>query len=1370
MAEDNKDAVGIEGQDEPEGALIKVFIISASALRDSDKGFGQGKSDPYCILRLAGKKEVLTQTRVIDNNLNPVWNHEPVDIDNFDLEDALEFEIRDKDPGRTDLLGKIRVEAEKLMPYGWEGEIDLEETRGSESKLKIKVDVERIPKSLRKDARKAAQAYADDEARAQGAIVEISIKGATGLRNADRMGVFGGKSDPYCIVKKLPGSKIVMRTKVVENTLDPTWDHPPFEVERVPLEGPAFEFEVRDKDPGRAGDILGTISLDSTQFLPQGFEGPLLMLNGGKGFTPSLLLKITVISMPPDAVSKVPGGLRGAMILCCGPPSLDDQSETVDHGAFDPDNAGSISGILAAARNKMLDVAGAIDDVVEDAVVAVEDVVHSVKKKLNKRMNFWSEFTTKFSELIDNWMKDQIKQQLEVALDSMPAVIKSALNGDPDMVQWVWHKQCRVVDTAWPDVRRELMRDLELMLGIVPPEVKARVNNAPGPGPIRAYFRYHLYPYNRSFWGKSRSWIYIIFTMGIFIPESAVSALFIFGTFLIIDKSDEYQLVQFILSTKAAQFVAHFLLRTVIGYILFLDCVTGRADVNSHTCAKSGPGVVGPAWFVMLGWLVQTLLPWFAVLFLSCVSVHKGMKADSEDSSDDDDDDDKDKEPKPTKFACYKRSATAIMGQVYDSDKRHLRRVLYYDAVCQLTVIAVMAWSISTNGGDLESYIVRMTFLGCQVTYGLMAMPFFLFGIPMVEKVLLHIRRTGYDEMGRVRFFKGAEKPPRTTSEDMTGNITALDKEEIMGQLLGCFGMGPERIEDGVDLFHTYEATTLIRASACCACKGKLRGAGSKAMVCSFCGDTICMSCNNVIKNAPCKKKETAKVKQDEQDKEDGDEEQKKAAEGKMNKVGSWERFSKMEDYWKMTRGFADAIRQMGSGDADSCDQLGQFIDIARVWVKKQSHGYIEALVTQLPIILKNTLEEPDMPPRVKKAMGKVVDGLWDEMSEEIMYQMKVAIDGRVLEDRELDKIHPGVDCCRAKLRYSFMPYNKSIWWQIKNPYFWALTLLPLIPVSICVPFTFLVIWIFIDKQDEFQLISFIMRFKGTQFITFGLIKNVIGFYSYINCTTHPLPGHTCDKNGPGTGIGTTEFYFQLFGLVVECFLTWSCFALLPFSKDKARSELSGDLEAPTPVWESGATGALATAEGAEGAVNAIEVKIDVAVVDDVCHDDVEEQKKRCINCEQGGHLRWLGLYDFVCASFCFGLLILLYYQNDWTTTWVVEQGFFALYILYGYLAMPFFFFNLPVLKTVLTHSVESGYDEKGRVRALEGPPPKDAKIMEEQLKIEEDKQKKREGRVVKVKDDSEEKGLVEKLKELVNNTFVGDDDDNDKDKDEKDK
>jgi len=92
------------------------------------------------------------------------------------------------------------------------------------------------------------------------------------------------------------------------------------------------------------------------------------------------------------------------------------------------------------------------------------------------------------------------------------------------------------------------------------------------------------------------------------------------------------------------------------------------------------------------------------------------------------------------------------------------------------------------------------------------------------------------------------------------------------------------------------------------------------------------------------------------------------------------------------------------------------------------------------------------------------------------------------------------------------------------------------------------------------------------------------------------------------------------------------------------------------------------------------------------------------------------------------------------------------------------------VLKTVLTHSVESGYDEKGRVRALEGPPPKDAKIMEEQLKIEEDKQKRREGRVVKVKDDSEEKGLVEKLKELVNNTFVGDDDDADKDKDEKDK
>merc|ERR1719265_2198388 len=48
---------------------------------------------------------------------------------------------------------------------------------------------------------------------------------------------------------------------------------------------------------------------------------------------------------------------------------------------------------------------------------------------------------------------------------------------------------------------------------------------------------------------------------------------------------------------------------------------------------------------------------------------------------------------------------------------------------------------------------------------------------------------------------------------------------------------------------------------------------------------------------------------------------------------------------------------------------------------------------------------------------------------------------------------------------------------------------------------------------------------------------------------------------------------------------------------------------------------------------------------------------------------------------------------------WPVAHTLFAVQVIYGYLAAPFFIFTLPVIKTVLTHTVPTAYDREGRCR-----------------------------------------------------------------------
>mmetsp|Transcript_21855 Transcript_21855/g.39700 ORF Transcript_21855/g.39700 Transcript_21855/m.39700 type:complete len:734 (+) Transcript_21855:34-2235(+) len=139
-------AIGIGKEEKSkEDLVLKVKVISGRDLRDADWG---GQSDPFAVVQVFnpdGKSKFKGQTPVIDETLNPVWNSVfPVE---FSFGDILSFRVFDKDSMGTNLLGEYVMDHEWFYPFGFEGEVLLEDghaaDKDDESYLKLKIDVKK---------------------------------------------------------------------------------------------------------------------------------------------------------------------------------------------------------------------------------------------------------------------------------------------------------------------------------------------------------------------------------------------------------------------------------------------------------------------------------------------------------------------------------------------------------------------------------------------------------------------------------------------------------------------------------------------------------------------------------------------------------------------------------------------------------------------------------------------------------------------------------------------------------------------------------------------------------------------------------------------------------------------------------------------------------------------------------------------------------------------------------------------------------------------------------------------------------------------------------------------------------------------------
>ena len=136
----------------------------------------------------------------------------------------------------------------------------------------------------------------------------------------------------------------------------------------------------------------------------------------------------------------------------------------------------------------------------------------------------------------------------------------------------------------------------------------------------------------------------------------------------------------------------------------------------------------------------------------------------------------------------------------------------------------------------------------------------------------------------------------------------------------------------------------------------------------------------------------------------------------------------------------------------------------------------------KLPPKAKKALIDENMCNCVKSMVNELVDMVWPDIEEEILFQLRMQLSA--------PEIPPDVPpkftwyCClckrfRACFRYNYYPVDRTSWQQFKNFWYWVIVLIQLIPYFAVQPIFKLFVWLMIDKSDEFQLIKFILDFKS---------------------------------------------------------------------------------------------------------------------------------------------------------------------------------------------------------------------------------------------------------------------------------------------------
>lgn len=259
--------------------VLRITVSGAKNLRNADGPLGA--SDPYVVCEIPGKPSSKFKTAVIDDSLNPLWNHK-VEMVGFETGDSLRFRVYDQDMlTADDSMGVCTLGHQAFIPGGFSGELPLREKLDKSSREVGRLDVQISHLSsfckmgkVKPQIKEVEEDYEADDLRE----VSVTFYSARNLRNAD-LAPGTGVSDPYCICEVPNKPKVSVRTPTVHDNLHPVWNFTgKLHGYRM---GDPLVFTVMDKDIIKVDDLLGRATISGETMLSGGFYGDLKLSTKG---------------------------------------------------------------------------------------------------------------------------------------------------------------------------------------------------------------------------------------------------------------------------------------------------------------------------------------------------------------------------------------------------------------------------------------------------------------------------------------------------------------------------------------------------------------------------------------------------------------------------------------------------------------------------------------------------------------------------------------------------------------------------------------------------------------------------------------------------------------------------------------------------------------------------------------------------------------------------------------------------------------------------------------------------------------------------------------------------------------------------------
>lgn len=350
--------------------------------------------------------------------------------------------------------------------------------------------------------------------------------------------------------------------------------------------------------------------------------------------------------------------------------------------------------------------------------------------------------------------------------------------------------------------------------------------------------------------------------------------------------------------------------------------------------------------------------------------------------------------------------------------------------------------------------------------------------------------------------------------------------------------------------------------------------------------------------------------------------------------------------------------------------------------------------------IQEASVADPDMWEILKPPIRRLIDMLFSDVEatlrtvEEDFHAQAKRSRAEMLEDAEHvhetlgkqgDKPSFPFGYFRAWLLYHWVPYDRSAFGLIKDPFWWLMLILSVLPGLPRILFSVvLLLCLCLGRApDEYQIVNFILVFKGTSFISSGLFTGVYATVKYFWCV-HPDGTQTCagvpNADGPAASVPLLSSAIDLIG---SCILVWTAFSILPYTVHHGYAKFIED-------------------------------------------SDLEKARAT----EHGGHMGPLFGYDICCFCLTVILFCLMAYHDSDVVTNVdfvldhpvhwhnfsfpvlltdvtnvaaaamtdvdLHRPFFFGKMFYALLSAPFVIFKLPLLDTLLSHTQQTGFNTWG--------------------------------------------------------------------------